>query len=372
MKLNSHNEWDRLREIVVGTAAPATASLIFQDRAPESKEQREEIMALARAAYPQSLIDEVNEDLEAYCDAIRDFGAKVLRPKDYGVSTIYSTPHWDAAGNNLYNMRDLHLVVGNTLIESPSPTRHRYFEPMGLYDIWYDYFENGFSWIVGPKPRLDGEVRTFFEEDGSRFSRLLEKEILFDAANTLRMGRDLIYLVSSSGNQMGAKWLQSVLGSEYRVHTTETIYRSSHIDSTLMCLRPGVVLVCGDRVNPSNCPSLFDKWDKIYFDDIAPTPDWEIDFHDNVRKEIHGKLQKLGVWSEIASVASPWIGMNILSLDPETVIVDKRQESLIKVLEQKKYKVIPVSMRHSNIMKGGLHCSTLDTVRDSTLESYFD
>ena len=42
------------------------------------------------------------------------------------------------------------------------------------------------------------------------------------------MGKDLIYLVSGSGNYLGAKWLQSVLGDEYRVHTTEGIYRSAH------------------------------------------------------------------------------------------------------------------------------------------------
>ena len=36
---------------------------------------------------------------------------------------------------------------------------------------------------------------------------LNEKEIYFEAANTVRMGRDLLYLVSTSGNNKGAKWL---------------------------------------------------------------------------------------------------------------------------------------------------------------------
>jgi hypothetical protein len=62
------------------------------------------------------------------------------------------------------------------------------------------------------------------------------------------MGRDLLYLVSSSGNYLGAKWLQIVLGDEYVVHTTDKIYRSAHIDSTALCLRPGVVLLNGYRV----------------------------------------------------------------------------------------------------------------------------
>ena len=32
----------------------------------------------------------------------------------------------------MYNMRDLHLVVGDTVIESPSQERHRFFEATGL------------------------------------------------------------------------------------------------------------------------------------------------------------------------------------------------------------------------------------------------
>ena len=100
-------------------------------------------------------------------------------------------------------------------------------------------------------------------------SEISEKEILFEAANTVRMGKDLLYLVSSSGNKLGAKWLQSVLGDDYRVHSTSDIYRSSHIDSTVLCIRPGLVLFNGARVNDKNCPDLFNKWDKLYFSDVC-------------------------------------------------------------------------------------------------------
>ena len=57
------------------------------------------------------------------------------------------------------------------------------------------------------------------------------------------MGKDLLYLISSSGNAKGAQWLQYVLGEDYKVHVTRDIYRSSHIDSTVMCLKAGLVLL---------------------------------------------------------------------------------------------------------------------------------
>ena len=75
--------------------------------------------------------------------------------------------------------------------------------------------------------------------------------------------------------------------------------------------------------------------------------------------------------TNLFEMSSPWVGMNLLSIDQETVIVDERQKNFIKFLEQNKIKVIPVKMRHIYTQGGGIHCATLDTVRDSKLEDYF-
>jgi len=371
VRINSHNEWDKLREVILGNAE-GQACLAFSTTEPLSEEKSKKIAELAREAYPRWLIDEVNEDIEELCDVLKKFGVKVYRPNSSSVGMTFSTLYWSAGGDRLYNMRDLHLVVGNTVIESPSQEKHRYFEGFGLYDIWYEYFREGFRWIAGPKPKLAGQYMITYYEDGQKYQKLTEEEILFEAANTVRMGKDLLYLVSRSGNYLGAKWLQSVLGDEYRVHCTEKIYRSSHIDSTVMCLKPGLVLLNGVRVNPETCPKIFDKWDKIYFTDIKPTPPKTLEFHEKVRKEIYEELVKLNIETDIDHLASEWIGMNVLSLDPETVVVDKRQTALIKTLERYKLTPVPISFRHSHLLKGGIHCSTLDTVRDSKLESYCD
>lgn len=380
MKINSHNEWDRLREIIVGRAE-GQASLIFRTPTngllPEA--MVEKALELAREAYPQWLVDEISEDLDGLCKVLESFGVRVYRPSTGPVGRLFTTPFFSGVCDHVYNMRDLYLVVGNTVVESPSQERHRYFEAMGLYDIWYKYLkEGGFRWIAGPKPALNGEhMIVYYEEgrdqyeDGQKYIKLTEAEILFEAANTVRMGRDLIYLVSRSGNYLGAQWLQSVLGDAYRVHTTEKIYKSSHIDSTALCLRPGLVLVNGERVTEENCPRIFDEWDKIYFHDILPIPHQTLEFHEKVRKPIYHQLEEMNVSSNLDSVSSKWIGMNILSVDPQTVIVDERQVALMKVLEKHKITPIPIPFRHSYYM-GGIHCSTLDTVRDSNLESYFE
>ena len=306
MKINSHNEWDKLQEVIVGTAQRSKPVLAWKNEEPPQRELIEQARALSDKAFPSWFLDEVEEDLDGLCQAIRDYGAKVLRPNVHDIGRFYSSPFWSSTGNNVYNVRDLHMVVGDKLIESPSQHMERYFEASALYDIWHDYFEEGFTWIAGPKPRLQGDVilpyfrdheeRVLTPEDVrhkeltegrvEKLHRLTEAEILFEAANTLRMGRDLLYLVSSSGNRKGAKWLQSVLGSDYRVHTTEDIYRSSHIDSTVLALKPGLVMLNSTRVNESNCPAIFEKWDKFWFDDVAPTSEAELDFQQNVRDPV--------------------------------------------------------------------------------------
>ena len=70
-------------------------------------------------------------------------------------------------------------------------------------------------------------------------------------------------------------------------------------------------------------------------------------------------------------MSSPWVGMNLLSYDQETVIVDERQTNLIKLLEKNKFNVVKIRMRHIYTQGGGIHCATLDTVRESKLEDYF-
>ena len=376
MRINSHNEWDKLREIIVGSGT-GHANLVFP-HGPVTEELLHKATAFAKEAFPQWLTDEINEDLEGLSNVLKSFGVKVHRPDLSPNNKFFATPYFSAVGDHIYNMRDLNLVVGNTVVESPSQEQHRYFEAMGLYSIWYEYLKEGFTWICGPRPKVPGDHMVTYTaegkdgyDDGQKYIKLKEDEILFEAANTVRLGRDLLYLVSRSGNYLGAQWLQSVLGDEYRVHTTDKIYRSSHIDSTALALGPGVILLNGTRVNESNCPEILNKWKKIYFTDIVSTPERTLEFHEKVRKPVYKRLLEMGVHSGIDSVASPWIGMNVLSIDPKTVVVDKIQVPLIKLFEKNGFTAVPISFRHSYYM-GGIHCSTLDTVRDSKLESYCD
>jgi len=378
MKLESHNEWDRLRAAVVGSIehfSPGLEGADGQGLPPGAA-------LLAASAYPQWYLDEVAEDLEGLCEILRRAGVTVLRPQWTEATGAFSTPNWSASGYDLYNVRDLHAVFGNTLVTSAPSSRFRLFEAHAMQSLLYEhFFEDGFRWINAPLPRLKGAYRHEIERAPSRleanedglhrrlsaglaetFHRLDEDEVIFDAANIIRLGADVLFLVSSTGNRKAARWLAQALGPDYRVHVTHA-YRSSHLDSTILPLREGTVLLNAARVDDETCPAVLRDWDKLYFTDVAPVPESETRFHQDVRLPVHRQIAAMGVSSALGHISSPWAGLNVLSLDADTVLVHDRQDGLIRLLEARGFTVVPVQMRHCYTMLGGLHCTTLDVVR---------
>jgi N-dimethylarginine dimethylaminohydrolase len=178
-------------------------------------------------------------------------------------------------------------------------------------------------------------------------------EPAFDAANVLRFGQDLIYLVSATGNELGGRWLQSILGEQFRLHFFKDVYYGSHIDSTLVGLRPGLVLANPARVNDETLPKILKQWKVIYSPPMENTDRYNADY-----------LAK--------SIGSDWIDMNVFSINPNLVVVDQNQPILIRLLEKEGLDVIPLRLRHSKMLGGGPHCVTLDVRRAGTLERYFD
>lgn len=350
MKISTHNDWDPLEEIIVGRADGARVPTVDVSTMSFSYANHDiEKIKPLEGAYPQWLIDEANEDIEELVKALQTCGVKVHRPEDFDTAAEFSTPEWKSTGWYTWCPRDLLIPLGNLMIETPSPMRARYFETRAYHNIYLDAVRDGVEWIAAPKPILRDESYTF--EDLSK-PTLRNLEPIFDAPNVVRLGRDILFQISNSGNKLGFQWLKNVLEPRgYRLHMAEHVYSFAHFDSTIIPLRPGLVLLNSTRVNPGNCPKLFDKWDKIYFEDCAQTT-----------------LVESGPGS--VSPCSPYIGMNILSVDQNTVVVGKDQVSLIKLLEARGFTVIALPMRHARTLSGGFHCATLDLRRRGTLEDY--
>ena len=346
--VSSWNEWDQLEEVIVGnplnarfpTADPSTRLAEFPDR---------ELAQIPRGPFPQQIIEETEEDLNEFIRVLEELGIAVKRPETWPHEAEFSTIDWASKGFYNYCPRDIMLVIGDHIIETPNVIRSRAQETFSYRKLLLDYMRSGAKLYSAPRPML---LDSLFDVDLNRPTPRND-EPAFDAANVLRLGQDLIYLVSATGNELGGEWLQSILGDKFRVHFLKDVYYGSHIDSTFVALRPGLILCNPARINDDSLPDLLKQWEVIYSPPMENTDRYDADY-----------LSKC--------IGSDWIEMNAFSISPNLVVIDRDQTALIKLLESHGLDVIPLKLRHAKMLGGGFHCVTLDIRRTGTLERYFD
>lgn len=339
-----HTEWDPLEEIVVGTMAGARMPMADRSILATEFPDIDDPELIPTGPFPADVVEQTEAELEEFVDLLKGLGVTVRRPGGRDHDAVVATPDWSTDGFYDYCPRDGFLAVGTSIIETPMVLRSRFFEGFAYKELFLEYLESGARWFSAPKPQLADDMYEPKAEEGERLRNL---EPAFDAANVLRFGTDLLYQVSDSGNLLGARWLQAVLGDQYTVHPCEGLYTSTHIDSTIVPLRPGLVLINPARVNEDNFPAFLRGWDKIVCPDLVD----------------------VGFVGEHPR-SSVWIGMNFLVVAPGKAIVDKRQPALIRELERHGVEVIPSQLTHARTLGGGFHCVTLDVRRKGELATY--
>jgi glycine amidinotransferase len=351
--VNSYNEWDRLKEVIVGIvddACLSSWSVINKRSVPEGSwdEVRKRMIGDDGYRVSDELIDAGKQALENLVNILKSEGVTVRRPDQVSFSRPFSTPDWSVdCGFSAANPRDIFMVVGDQIIETPVADRGRYFEFIAYRGLLNEYFEKGAKWVSAPKPRLADEMYR------GRLEGHLEKvlnnlEPTFDAADFVRCGNVIFGQLSHVTNQKGVDWLRSYLGPDFQVCLLKSRDPCAiHIDTTFMPLCPGKVLVNPEYLDVSTLPDILKNWEVL----VCPKP------HISKDKE-YGML-------------SPWISMNILMLDQNRVIVEKDQKALIQSLKEWGFDPVPIDFSGYYPFAGALHCATLDIHREGTLQSYF-
>lgn len=301
--IHSYNEWDTLKEVVVGRADFANWPTNDPVFAKESEKTTWTETPVPSGPVPDWIIDEANEDLDLLASALEMCGATVHRPDVINFQ--------QRGGMYNYCPRDRLLIYGDTIVDPAMMYPCRDMESEALQQVIYR------ADTVHRMPRNEG--------------------MILDAANVLRLNESMLYLQSASGNQKAYKWLRSKFPN-VPIEVCE-FYSGVHIDSTIVPLREGLVMVNASRVNADNLPRIFDSWETIWVADVVAQDFYQYPY------------------------ASKWIALNMLVVDPETVIVDKHQTNLMNMLENFNFTVIPLELRHSRTLGGGFHCVTLDLIR---------
>lgn len=335
---NSSNEWGNLKKVVVGSATDARVPEIdYSMRCINYADVHDETQ-IKSGPYPQTVIDEANEDLETFVDFLKKESVEVHRPIPFSEVRYYD-----------YCPRDIVFIHGTKQLCTPNPIRARYDNWINLSQCLWDTEKDGRfdgntidgEYLVQAPRAFDvGDYNTFCIGNPNILACNEEKP-MFDAANIIRANNDLLYLVSNSGNKKGAEYLQEQY-PDTNVHLLEGVYSYMHIDSTVAFLREGLMLLNPSRIKTLDVlPEPFRNWDVIW----CPEPT-DIGYHGDYNN------------------ASVWINMNLFSVNSKLVALEENQHSLRKELEKHGIECAMLPMRHQRTLGGGFHCVTLDLIRE--------
>jgi glycine amidinotransferase len=343
--VSTFTEWDTLAEVIVGRLDGAVFPT-WQSSMSATMPSQEwvTLKRLGGSGFPAAHLEAAQAELASLVEVLQREGVIVSRPDVVSHSKSFATPHWSSGGGLYAAMpRDSLLAVGDMIIEAPMSWRCRYFEADAFRSLIKQYFMRGARWVAAPRPQLTEELFTK-ESDEAECLAVTEFEPVFDAADFLRFGRDLVVQHSHVTNEFGIEWVRRLLWPDFSVHCIETNdSHAMHIDATLMPLAPGKLLVNPERYVHN---SLFDGWEIL----AAPKPSLPSD------------------WPMY--MCSEWVSMNVLSISADAVVVESHEEALIDALTDWGFRCIPVDFRHVYSFGGSFHCVTLDINRRGSKGSY--
>ena len=360
--VNSWNDFDPLKHIIVGRANHTC----IPDWEPALEAKIERTSDMWGQWGPRSLetVERANAELDYFVNVLESLGIRVDRPTPIQWNQPANTP--DFSTSTLFGCmppRDVLLTVGNEILSAAMMMRFRYWEYLAYHGLMQQYFDEDpkFRWEQAPRPRLtDAAYKLNYFDDltpqmqAQRVRDLdfvtTEHEPLFDAADILRLGKDLFCQHGLTTNRRAAKWLQRHF-PDHRVHCINFPDDPNpiHIDATFVPLRPGLIINNPVRPLPAEQAEIFRQ------------NDWEII---DAAWPAHDRPPPL-------CYSSVWLSMNVLIIDHKTACVEATEVNQMEQLDALGFEVIPIPFRHAYSFGGGLHCATADVQREGNCEDYF-
>lgn len=361
--VNSWNDFDPLKHVIVGVAdhscippeEPATS-----EKVPIDSEMRG-----MWGPRPQETIEKANVQLNYLAKVLEEKDVTVDRPTPLQWNAPVITP--DFRTDSMMTCmppRDTLLTIGPEIIEAAMSFRCRFWEYLAFRPLLNRYFNEDpeFIWSQAPRPRLsDASYKhNYYDEKISVEDRLVrtankdfvttEEEILFDAADVLRMGKDLFIQHGLTTNRKAMEWFKRRY-PDLRIHAVNFPGDPYpiHIDATFVPLKPGLIINNPQRRLPEDQRKIFEA------------NDWQIV---DAAQPAHTSPPPL-------CYSSVWLSMNCLVLDHKTVICEASEVNQMEQMDKLGMNVIPVPFRDAYPFGGALHCATADVYREGGCEDYF-
>lgn len=300
-----------------------------------TKKSFSKVLPIPGYEYPKYIIDKAkkeSDNLEKILST--QYQIKCHRPDTTKLNIMHfnnTTSHF-----NCNNPRDVMVTYGENIYITPMAEKSRYYENLCYKDIISQYY-NSSNIVTIPKSKMK---MTLYDVNNRYLTN--NSDIVFDAADTLKIGKHFFIQRSIVTNDVAINFMEQKLKNDgFKVHKLEFHEDyPHHIDATLNTIKPGIFIE-----NPTR--PLLDKY-KIQMKKCG----WKF-------FKIPESINKNGM------LCSKWLNMNWLQIDERHIVIEETEKDSIKFLESIGMKCIPVPYKKNYIFGGGLHCTTLDLKREN-------
>ena len=202
--INSNTSFGKLKEVVVGRElklAKRISDITFKQFYREALDERIYEAPFENYTVSMDLIDERNEQLDNLAKTLEGLGVTVHRPDVLDKIVPFTTPSFRSELSSASNVRDLTLVYGNKLIETPTFVRNRYYENTLLHDVYSKAWDRGRGgqWIKAPHTELTEDTIDLGHWGDTRdYTNIPSNYVMaVDGAQFLRIGTDCIVNINS-------------------------------------------------------------------------------------------------------------------------------------------------------------------------------
>ena len=336
-----YTNWDPLKEVIVGDCYNGT----YNNRLAQ-------------------IYQETKEDLNNLSDYLSKLGIRVHRPS---ITTFEQ--NIDLGKFKVKNPtapivpRDQYLIYGETIFQTYTSMPDRYFDSLNYTHVFKELFDRGHNWISQPPPVLDTLVGKWWAEGDVIYGQQLSDRILWHTATMFKCGDKLITNTKGPGTQVGLEWMKRNLPEGTIVSAGNTHQQSfGHIDHGWFMTNDDLVFCVNKDWVPEplrdkeivELQNYFEKFDDQKF--IS-------DFTSTDGKFSQEWIDKwLGEWKGYAQEV--FFDSNVLVIDSQNVLFSNHQPGIFKVMERYGINCHVVPQRHGLFWEAGIHCLTLDIVRE--------